>query len=422
MKPSSSSSSSKVHNKLKQVYLFHMLVVLVFLFFLSCHTTTDHKVNKEEQDVISSITNILEKNYVDKEIATELSRMLKENKSSGKYEGLDNTIFVARVNRDIRSIVNDRHLQVMTNSPSKKLPWSKSSILKVDVLEGNIGYLKLSVFPNPNKEYYGQMANALGLLKDTNGIIIDLSDNGGGHPDAVSNLLGYFVENKTLYDSFYVPSIDKSFEYTTRGEVKGHKLMNMPLGIIVNERTASVAELCALAFQNLQLGKVYGTTTMGLVNLAEYYPINDSLYLLASKGKQKNPFNVNIEDKGVIPDIRSDNAIVQAHLDLIKKAHGSSFKDWYNKSLGKTPVKLNDSLINTYVGNYGYLTIGKKDSTLYYNDEMGFSYQMIPLNENTFGLKLNSDERFRLIFKENRGEVMLIKKYFDGSEISYERL
>ncbi|MEC3965726.1 hypothetical protein [Flagellimonas halotolerans] len=72
--------------------------------------------------------------------------MLKENKNSKKNEGLDNNIFVARVNKGIRSIVNDRHLHVMTNSPSKKLPWSKSSILKVDALEGNIGYLELSVW------------------------------------------------------------------------------------------------------------------------------------------------------------------------------------------------------------------------------------------------------------------------------------
>jgi len=112
---------------------------------------------------------------------------------------------------------------------------------------------------------------------DTNGIIIDLS----GHPDAVSNLLGYFVENRTIYDSFYIPSIDKSFDDSIRGAVKGHKLIDVPLGIIVYERTASVAKFCALAFQNLQPGKICGATTMGLVNLVEYYPINDSFYLLA---------------------------------------------------------------------------------------------------------------------------------------------
>lgn len=84
---------------------------------------------------------------------------------------------------------------------------------------------------------------------DTNGIIIDLSDNKGGHPDAVSNLLGYFVENRTIYDSFYIPSIDKSFDDSIRGAVKGHKLIDVPLGIIVYERTASVAKFCALPFK-----------------------------------------------------------------------------------------------------------------------------------------------------------------------------
>ncbi|MEC4265593.1 hypothetical protein VOP03_09560 [Muricauda sp. SYSU M84420] len=53
--------------------------------------------------------------------------------------------------------------------------------------------------------------------------------------------MGCFVENKTVYDGLYVPSIEKGFDYTTRGEVKEHKLMNVPLGIIVNEETASVA-------------------------------------------------------------------------------------------------------------------------------------------------------------------------------------
>jgi C-terminal processing protease CtpA/Prc len=62
---------------------------------------------------------------------------------------------------------------------------------------------------------------------------------------------------------------------------------------LVNKNTGSSAELVAYGFQNLKLGTVIGEQTLGIVNLAEYFPVKDDLILLLSKGYQKKPFASN---------------------------------------------------------------------------------------------------------------------------------
>jgi hypothetical protein len=368
--------------------------------------------------VIQDIAKTIKANYVDTETAAELSAYLLANEQ--QYEGLPEEAFISKVNEDLHKIRNDRHIQLISTTQSSSLPWNQQFIRNVQVLDGNVGYLSLSHFPNPSDEVYAKIAATFSLLKDTDGIIIDLRNNRGGHPEVVAEVLGYFTEGSELYDRFFVPSESKTYDYETHKKVEGEKVVGKPLSVLVNNKTASVSELFAFAAQNLKLGTTYGATSMGLVNLSGYYPIKDKYYLLLSKGKQTNPFDKNgLENIGVQPDVNTTSSLKDAHLDLVEKIHGSEMKKWVEQGL----IKGNDALdlISKYQGKYGSIKIDLSDESLNYHDHAGFAYKMVPVSDGVFQLESSMEVRFRITFEKNDKGSTLVKKYFDGSEKRFER-
>ncbi|WP_420577580.1 S41 family peptidase [Ekhidna sp.] len=367
---------------------------------------------------IQEITKAIETYYINQEVGSKLIKHLTTNEAS--YQNLSEEAFVIQVNKDLHAIHNDRHIQLISKKQSSSLPWSQQFIRTVKVLEGNIGYLEISHFPNPNDEVYGELASAFSLIEKTDGIIIDIRNNRGGHPETVSELLGYFTDGEVLYDRFYIPSESKAYDYETHKKVAGNKLIGKPLAILINEKTASVSELFALAVKNLKIGKVYGSNSMGLVNLAGYYPIGDSYYLLLSKGYQQNPFSEHgIENVGVKPDVESSSGLTNAHLDLVASVHGNELKDWIAEGLREKPLSSLD--IQAFVGNYGSITIIESDGMLYYQDHTGFDYKMIPVSENTFQLESSMEVRFRIDFISDPNWMILSKRYFDGDMKVYQK-
>lgn len=394
-------------------------VSIILLACMSCGSEAQQVTITD--NIVEKISQTLQQKYVDPSVAKKITDQLLENQKNGKYDSLKNQALLSTINQDIHAIHNDRHIQVVDIQNSKKLPWSKPFIESTKILEANIGYLKLSYFPNPNDEVYNKIAEALSLLAATDGIIIDLRNNGGGHPDIASNILGHFLEGSVLYEQFHVPFENKTYKYFSHKKVKGTKLIDKPLRIIVNKKTSSSAELLAFAIQNLKIGKLYGSTTRGLVNLAEYYPINDTIYLLASKGKQQNPFSdEGIEQNGVVPDFPTDEykSLSEAHLSLIEQVHGRQLRDWVSQKIQAEKYIPDVAILDKLVGKYQNIVISKDDVSLVYEDPTGFDYKLQALSDSYFRLEEIYDDRFRLIFKKEENQMILIKQYFDGSMVS----
>lgn len=389
-------------------------MLILSIAIMSCGSKAQN--NQGGGSIAEVVSTTLRDHYVDKSIAESISESLLVKDKQGKYDSLEGMQLLGEINRDIHLVHNDLHIQLVSVGNNVRLPWSDSFIRSVKIIEGNIGYLKMTHFPEPGEEVYRKLSAAFNLLSGTDGIIIDLRNNRGGHPEVVSEILGYFLVGEVLYDQFYVPAEKKTYKYNSHKKVKGVKLLDKPLHVIVNEKTASSAEILAFAIQNLKLGKVYGTKTMGLVNLAEYYPVNDTIYLLASKGRQQNPFNTEgIEGKGVNPDINiaGEGSLIEAHLDLIQFAHGAKFKDWVSAQLGNHEVF--DQHSEEFVRKYEHVTIIKNEGRLIYEDYSGIKYKLEPIGNSTYRLKDQIDDRFRLEFKLEDGDMILVKKYFDGS-------
>lgn len=267
---------------------------------------------------------------------------------AGKYRSIsDPNAFANAVNADIESAANDRHLQLswspdplppppdpdkidpaMLQQMSEMMARTNFGLPKVEVLDGNIGYLKIDGFM-PAQDAGDTLAAAMAFLKNTDAMIIDLRDNGGGAPGTVAMAVSYFEPPRTLINSFHRrgnPVDDQmwTFPYVPGGRWSADK----PVYILTSKDTASGAEEFAYDLQQLKRGTVVGATTWGGANPGDFVPIDDHFALFLPSGAAVNPISkTNWEGVGVRPDVdvASAEALTTARrLALQKLLEGAS--------------------------------------------------------------------------------------------------
>jgi carboxyl-terminal processing protease len=124
-----------------------------------------------------------------------------------------------------------------------------------------IGYIKLDRFTNISES---EVENALKTLKangDLKGLILDLRDNGGGLLDAAIGILNKLVPKNSLLVITKGKRADSEKKYFSREEPM--IAANVPIAVLINNRTASASEIVAGAIQDLDRGVIVGTKSFG---------------------------------------------------------------------------------------------------------------------------------------------------------------
>jgi carboxyl-terminal processing protease len=148
-------------------------------------------------------------------------------------------------------------------------------------LKNNVGYIMLSGFTENASD---EMQQALLDLKNRHvkAMVIDLRNNLGGIIDEAVKMVGFFVPKGTVV-------------VTTRGKLKQWDktyrtqsepiLTTMPMAILVDENTASAAEILSGTLQDLDRAVIVGTRTFGkgLVQSIRELPYNGHLKVTIAK-------------------------------------------------------------------------------------------------------------------------------------------
>ncbi len=143
-------------------------------------------------------------------------------------------------------------------------------------------------------------------LPGAHGIVLDLRGNGGGEAEAMadvaSTFLGAGVELGIFTDRWGV-----SFEIRTRGKslVAPDVLArtNLPLVVLVSERTSSAAEIFAAAVQTTGRGSVIGSETCGCVlAIRSQHALPDGGSLDISELDFRTSLGVRLQDNATRPD------------------------------------------------------------------------------------------------------------------------
>jgi Peptidase family S41/N-terminal domain of Peptidase_S41 in eukaryotic IRBP len=272
--------------------------------------------------VIDSVISNLDESYVSGELAEKMADALRARQKKGEYNSInEGDAFAEKLTKDLREVSHDKHLRVdFSPVPRPKPPEEPDAadvarfhkqmlqlncgFKKVEILPGNIGYLKFDMFADP--EVCGPTAvAAMNFLANAGAIIFDLRENGGGDPKMIAFICTYLFNKRTQLNDLWERKGDKTEQYWTLPYVPGTKLDSKPAYVLTSKRTFSGAEEFAYDLQTQKRATIIGETTGGGAHPVSGHRINSRFMIGVPYAKAINPVNkTNWEGTGVVPDVK----------------------------------------------------------------------------------------------------------------------
>ncbi len=262
--------------------------------------------------VLQAAASAVQAQYLDEAEAARIADALRSWSAQQRYADScsDPAAFSARLNQDLDMFDGHFHVERVDAAAGQDdwlMAWradarsNGAGVREVRVLEGNIGYLRLSTF-YPLDLARPKFAAAFTLLADTDGLVLDLRQNGGGD-DASADLLV-----RTLLDA----KIGAVQQLDQRGRRKPVPLPPAslpvylkPLVVLIDRRTGSAAEFVAYSLQALGRARIVGTRSGGAAHMFGDPVLLPDGYQISIPDRQ--PINLrtggNWEGTGVRPDV-----------------------------------------------------------------------------------------------------------------------
>ena len=163
-----------------------------------------------------------------------------------------------------------------------------------EILQDTLGYMQIAEFNTATIE---QFRNTLKDLQDQGmtAVIMDLRSNPGGDYDSV-----VAVCDQVLPEGPIVTVEDKRGGVLT--ENSDAECLDIPIVLIVDEGTASAAELFTMALKDYDMAQTVGTKTYGKGVVQSIFRLSDGSGLKFTTEKYYGPNGNCIQDTGIEPD------------------------------------------------------------------------------------------------------------------------
>lgn len=291
----------------------------------------------ETKEVVQRLEQALRDVYVFPETGEKTAVQLAEHLAAGAYDR-DRTSeqLSDALTADLRAVAHDKHLAVWFEAPGAPQQNRGGSdprvrnygVQKVEHLAGNVGYMDLREFDDPEAGA-ATISGAMNLLANSDAVIIDLRSNGGGKPSGVQFVASYFFGDSQHLTDIYHRQGNVTDQYWTLPVVEGKRMPDMPLYLLTSSRTFSGGEGFAYNLQALHRATVVGEVTGGGANPGRAVPLADGFVAFIPNGRAINPVtHTNWEGTGVRPDIEvaADQAFDTAYLKALEaiEAHAKT--------------------------------------------------------------------------------------------------
>jgi C-terminal processing protease CtpA/Prc len=264
------------------------------------------------QKVIAGIALELRQGYVFPDKGEQAADALEKKLGENAYADVaDPAQFALLLTEQLRAITQDSHMRVIFGSPFANRPppsAPQDSGFEVKRLDGNIGYIHLAKFVPP--EVFNSAADdAMRNLSDTAALIIDMRDNGGGHPASVAYLASFFLDpgkqvhlNDLIWRNRGTSTFRAESFWSSPTPVR---YLGKPVYVLVGPKTYSAGEEFAYDLQVLKRATVVGATTRGGANPGGLNDLGSDLFVVVPTGRAENPITrSNWGGVGVQPDVR----------------------------------------------------------------------------------------------------------------------
>src|ERR1700751_1496344 len=195
-----------------------------------------------------------------------------------------------------------------------------------------IAYIRLIQFNEPTAE---ELSKALDDLQKQGmqALILDLRNNPGGLLNSAVDVCAQFLPPNTKVVSTQGRVASQQREYSTSGVIKERP--NYPMAVLVNEDSASGAEIVCGALKDLHRAIVVGETTFGKGSVQNVMQLPDGSALRFTTAKYYTPGKQVIHGNGVAPNIRVPMSGEQERLLFTARSSGETIKPAEDKNFIK---------------------------------------------------------------------------------------
>ena len=164
-----------------------------------------------------------------------------------------------------------------------------------------IGYIRLVQFNEPTAD---ELSKALDELQKQGmqALILDLRNNPGGLLNSAVDVCAQFLPPNTKVVSTQGRVASQQHDYSTSGAKKERP--SFPMVVLINEGSASGAEIVAGALKDLHRAVLVGETTFGKGSVQNVMQLPDGSAVRFTTAKYYTPSKQVIQGNGVTPNIR----------------------------------------------------------------------------------------------------------------------
>lgn len=158
----------------------------------------------------------------------------------------------------------------------------------------SIGYIQILIFTSRTPD---ELKKALEALADTTALVLDLRNNSGGLLQESVAVASEFLDGGVVV-----------YERDNKSEnpldvLPGGLATKVPIVVLVNQGTASAAELVAGALRDRQRAILIGQTTYGKGTVQQIFRLSDNSSLHITAAEWLTPNHTHLDGTGLEPDI-----------------------------------------------------------------------------------------------------------------------
>lgn len=198
---------------------------------------------------------------------------------SPEYDTVD--IEILRDNKKLKKQIKKTEIKIKT--------------VKADIINKNIGYIKISSFIS--SETPMEFIDAINKVKNTNALILDLRGNTGGLFQNAIFVSDMFLKNKDI-----VSVLGRNGNKSLYKAQEKQYYYNKPMAVLVDSESASASEIVSGALKDNKRATIIGTKTFGKGLVQKVYELPNKTGLNLTIARYLTPNGTDINKRGINPD------------------------------------------------------------------------------------------------------------------------
>ena len=171
--------------------------------------------------------------------------------------------------------------------------------VKSDLLNEEIGYLRLTSFNENSAQQVRKRINELDQNKKIKAFILDLRNNPGGLLSQAIRITDYFLDNGEIVSTKSRKPSENRKWFAKKGDLTAGR----PLIVMINYGSASASEIVAGALKDHKRAIVLGENSYGKGSVQSIIPLRNDGAIRLTIAKYYLPSGASISEVGVTPDI-----------------------------------------------------------------------------------------------------------------------